>query len=138
MASIKQVYRSAYMNALDVPKAGGLDFTIKRAVLTPMKGKDGATVKKVVLYPTDPDLRAFALNKTNAEAVALIAGTEEYTEWAGTDLHIVRRLVDSFGTKAWAPRVDVPAELMPDEDESAVPVEPTDEPVKTDEDEIPF
>jgi hypothetical protein len=61
-------------------EGGSAVVTINKAVLEPMKDFNGADTRKVVLYFTSK-YKPLPLNRTNFDAVADIAGTDETDDW---------------------------------------------------------
>lgn len=130
MPSIDQIYRSKFLAAVDVPKEG-MDYPIKRVRPEPLRGRTGEVVTKLVLYSSGKradgsTLPPFAVNKTNANAIALVIGSRNYEDWIASIIRIKRVRVEAFGKMVWGVRVDIPPELeeqleaMESEDESLV------------------
>lgn len=99
MANINDVFPSKFLRAADLGHATPV-VTIDRAPIE-VVGED----RRIVVYFTGKD-KGLVLNKTNANAIADIVGSEDTDDWSGKRIKLVKAKVDYQGKRVDAIRVE--------------------------------
>ena len=120
MPSIHSAFPSTYIRALDLGSKR-VPVTISHLKMEDVGG-DGE--RKPVLYFQGKD-KGVVLNKTNANSVIEIAGTDDYSKWTGTVIVLFESTTDYKGKTVNCIRISAP---KPDDPK----------PSEGDEDPIPF
>ena len=106
MPSFRNNFSSKYLKADDVGAKRPI-VTIE-SVRTQQIGAGSDAELKLVVEFTDPAFKTFVLNRTNAEMIAEIAGTEDTDNWPGTKLQLTVTRVEFQGKRVPAIRVVAP------------------------------
>ena len=121
MPSIHAAFPSTYVRALDL----GSNRVVVTISHLKMEDVGGDGERKPVLYFQGRD-KGMVLNKTNANKVVDITGTDDYGKWAGTKIVLFKDRTSFKGKSVDCIRVDVAGEADKEMPEA------------TDEDPIPF
>ena len=109
MPSIHSAFPSNYIRAVDL---GTHRVTVTVSHLR-MEDVGGDGEKKPVLYFQGKE-RGLVLNKTNANSVCEVAGTDDYTQWAGVKIVLYATTTDFKGKTTPCIRIDrVPGQVQP-------------------------
>jgi hypothetical protein len=128
MPSYKSAFGS-YIKAEDL-QGKAIRASIERVEIEEIKGQDGSKERKLVAHFVGKD-KGLVLNRTNADALNDIFGTDDYDHWTGTV--ILYPDTTTFGGKRVAcVRVKGAAASQP------VQTVPEPEPVPLDDSDIPF
>lgn len=138
MPSINDVYSGgASLKAADL---NGKRFNLEIASVSLKEFDEG---NKLALSFQRAD-KVLILNKTNANIIAHIAGTDDYTQWAGTRVTLYSAKVDFQGRLVDAIRIEIP-DNNAQQQASPAPAPVSDAPLpgdpsmdSEDEDSIPF
>ena len=110
---IKGMWRNAmgarFLAAEDLDP-GGKEPTLTITKVSIEEGHDvvNNAVKELVSVSFEETPRLLALNKTNARAIALLAGTGRMEAWPGTRIKLVRARTKAFGKEVDCLRVKKP------------------------------
>ena len=99
MPSIYSEFPSSYLKAADLGRSR-VHVIIDRLVMEDIGGE-----MKPVLHFEGKD-RGLVLNKTNANTIVEVAGTDEYLEWPGTHLRLFATTTDYAGKRVPCIRVE--------------------------------
>ena len=99
---IGSVFKGDYLKAADIGKGERLNLTISEVVMAELD--DG---EKAVVHFRSID-KGLVLNKTNANMITEIAGTDETDNWEGIAISLYSTKVDFQGKRVDALRVDYP------------------------------
>ena len=106
MTSYKTKFPSKYMKAADLES--------RRQTVTIERWADemvgSPPEEKVVLYLRDLS-KGLVLNKTNAESIEEIAGTDDMDAWVGVTIVLDRTKTDFQGKRVECIRIESPEEL---------------------------
>ena len=100
---IGEAFPSKYLKAADL-QGKRVNVTIANVALENIGDDEG----KAVVYFQGKD-KGMVLNKTNANMIVEIAGTEETNDWRGVTIALFTARVDFQGKRVDAIRVDLPA-----------------------------
>ena len=77
-------YKTAFGSYIKAEDLGGraVRITIERVELEDIKGNDGKTERKLVVHFAGKD-KGLVLNRTNADSLNEIFGTDDYDMWSG-------------------------------------------------------
>lgn len=99
--NINDAYPSKYLKASDLPEDGSQAFVIEGVSIEEI-GKERE--KKPVIHFEDSG-KSFVCNKTNANTIAKITGTQEMDEWVGKTINLYRAEVEFGGEMVESIRV---------------------------------
>jgi hypothetical protein len=105
MAHWKKAFPSKFLQVSDLD-GGPITATIARAGLETVGGEDGES--KLVVRFSEPDVKALVCNLTRAEAIAELAGDEDWDRWPGTIVQLVRGTTRYQGRKVGCIVVQAP------------------------------
>ena len=125
MPSIHTAFPSSYVRAADLGSKR-VTVTISHLKLEDVGG-DGE--RKPVLYFQGKE-KGLVLNKTNANSVIEIAGTDDYGKWGGTQIILYAAKTEFKGKQVDCIRIDAPADKRKPE--------PEPDGMDADENEVPF
>lgn len=101
---ISEAFPAKYLSAeADIPDDGDLIVTISDCVMEEL-GQGDNKDSKPVLYFSDHD-KGLALNKTNANTIAGVLGSQDTDEWIGKKIALFATEVDFQGRQVLAIRV---------------------------------
>jgi len=103
MPSIHSTFPSTYIRALDLGQ-NRIVVTISHLKLEDVGG-DGE--RKPVLYFEGRE-KGLVLNKTNANSITEITGTDDYSKWHGSEITLFATTTDYKGKTTPCIRVDAP------------------------------
>lgn len=127
MARLQDLYPSKYLKAADIEGHEPI-VTIRTCVVEEL-GQEDSKESKPVLYFEGKE-RGLALNKTNAETIALILDSDDTDDWKGQRIKLVVEVVAFKGKATKAIRVrqaDVKAAKAKTEDVPPTNLETADE-----------
>ncbi len=104
---IGSVFKGDYLKAADLGKGERLNLTISEVIMAELD--DG---EKAVVHFKNIE-KGLVLNKTNANMITEIAGTDETDEWDGIKVCLYSTKVDFQGKRVDALRVDYPDSNRP-------------------------
>jgi len=132
MVTLNEAFPSKYLKATDLQDSPVVA-TIKLAELEQIKGFDGKTQAKVVIYFAR-GLKPLILNRTNYEAIMDICGSDDTDDFPGTKVELHTPPVTFNGKTAPAVRIRAPGVAEQKPQKKAAPPPSGD----GDTDEIPF
>lgn len=138
--NINSAFPSDYLKAADIPQGRRVTVTIESVSIEKL-GED----QRPVVYFKNKD-KGLVLNKTNANMIIEIVGSEETEDWTGVQITLYSTKVDFQGRRVEALRVDHPAQngnkqaARPLVTRTAPPVVPPEfeDAPPLDDDSIPF
>ena len=98
MPSIDDLYAGEWIKASDLKG----EVTVE--IISAKPEKIGEDAEKLVINFKDFK-KSLVANKTNAKKIAEISGTKDYTKWAGTQIRLIKTLVEYKGEEVEAIRV---------------------------------
>jgi len=101
--NINDAFPSKYLKAADLPEDGAQQFTIEGVRMEEI-GMDKD--RKPVIYFED-DHKGLVCNKTNANTIAKVLGSQEFEDWIGKQISLYRCEVQFQGDMVEAIRVKV-------------------------------
>lgn len=142
MPNMDDVYGGNTLKAEDVPVDYRGTLTVEAVNVQQFENerKGGAVEKKLVLRFKGAE-KGLALNITNANMMAEIAGTRDYDYWPGTRVVLYRTMTDFAGKRVPALRLDHAAQ--PQKPAPPAPPKPRhdpppDAPFQATDDDVPF
>lgn len=118
MPNVNDAYPSKYLKAADL-KGKPVPLVIKE-----VKMQEVGDDRKLVVYFKSTD-KSLVLNKTNANSIAAVTGSEDTDHWTGKKITIYPTKVEFQGKRVPAIRVQEPDDI--------------DEPTESvDDDQVPF
>jgi hypothetical protein len=105
--NIQSAFPSDYIKASDLGK-----HRVKATIEDVKIEKIGTDDQKPVVYFQGKE-KGLVLNKTNANMIAEIAGTDETDEWVGVQIVMFVTKVEYAGKRVDGIRVDYPADKQP-------------------------
>ncbi len=129
---INDAFPSRYMKAADL-KGRAVVVEIQDAVAEPLKGLDGKTQTKTVLYFKNKK-KSMPLNRTNFLAVAKATGEEDSDDWHGHKIELYPTTTQMAGEEVECIRIRQPS--APRAEKPTTP--PKSPPADQSNDEIPF
>ena len=107
LEEMNTAFKGVFLKAADVPKPQ--EFVIKDTMMEPV-GEE-REIKPIVLFESGDK---FVINKTNRNAISIVLGTEDPSEWNGKSIILATKKVEFKGDYVPAIRVQV---NKPDKDE---------------------
>lgn len=103
MATYKNAFPSRFFRASDLPDEG-LVVMIEKVALEPVA--DGEEPKLTASFVNQT--KRLVVNKTNAESIAAIVGSDDVDDWPDHEVKLVKARVDFRGKRVDAIRIDPP------------------------------
>ena len=100
----KKLFNPNYLGAYSLEPGEEKILTVKAVKNEMVKGQDGREEECLVVYWKE-DEKPMIQNKTNATAIALVAGSPYIEDWPGTKVQIHTQRVKAFGSTVEALRV---------------------------------
>lgn len=107
MASIDDVYPSDLLSAQDIVEFGGKKTVVIKEAKVEQVGQGANASNKIVVSFAELTKR-LAMNKTNANKCAEIAGNKDYMQWQGVALELYNITTTFRGQEVQAVRVRKP------------------------------
>lgn len=132
MANINDVFPSKYLRAADLGTSTPI-VTIERVAIEVIKSQERGDERKIVVYFAGKE-KGLVCNKTNANAISDIVGSEDTDHWTKHRIKLIKTKVDYQGRRVDAirieevPRTGAPVPPPPPEYDDATP----------DESDVPF
>jgi len=133
MPSIHTAFPSSYVRAADL---GNRRITVTISHLK-MEDVGGDGEQKPVLY-FKGGTKGLVLNKTNANSVVEVAGTEDYSQWAGVRIALYATKTDFKGKSVDCIRVAEAGSQQSEPDAARPVAHPATPPITDDDPSIPF
>jgi hypothetical protein len=138
------VYGGDILKAEDLPLNYRGMMRVERVTLINFAAKDGKPAESKLALHFQGKTKALALNVTNANMMAEVAGSRDYDTWAGHSVVVYRTMTDMGGKRVPAIRLDHP-NAMPARQAAPPPPPPPPPPVseyasdfQATDDDVPF
>jgi len=106
MPNVNSMFPSKYLKAADLPVGRHVGVTIEEVTFEEVQGQ--GTKKNCPIVYFQGKEKGVVLNRTNANMIAEIAGSDETEQWRGVRISLFSTKVDFQGRRVDAIRIDYP------------------------------